>query len=139
MISMFFYSNQDGQCKIGEWSIKQYVRQNRFLSFTVTTTIIITITNINDQSPKTIPCFIISETHLFSPLQPFTRWVYYTSMALMLVCLISMVSFILNCDHRFHESIFRRVAKACEGKLPQTSFSSPSSLVTRSIRIYMYI
>merc|ERR1711970_909674 len=64
-------SGPDGQCQHGEWSIKQYVRQN--------------------------------------------RWPYYTSMALMLVCLISMAC----CESVRRKTptnfIFLTVFTACEG------------------------
>merc|ERR1711971_225210 len=64
-------SGPDGRCQHGEWSIKQYVRQN--------------------------------------------RWPYYTSMALMLVCLISMAC----CESVRRKTptnfIFLTVFTACEG------------------------
>merc|ERR1711970_316897 len=64
-------SGPDGRCAHGEWSIKQYVRQN--------------------------------------------RWPYYTSMALMLVCLISMAC----CESVRRKTptnfIFLTVFTACEG------------------------
>jgi len=64
-------SGPDGRCQLGEWSIKQYVRQN--------------------------------------------RWPYYTSMALMLVCLISMAC----CESVRRKTptnfIFLTVFTACEG------------------------
>ena len=76
------------------------------------------------------------------------RWPYYTSMALMLVCLISMVSlscqiyicinFTILCSWLLTTLIKnplsefwrpRHAAKVFEGKHQQTSSSSPSSLV----------
>merc|ERR1711971_530255 len=83
-------SGPDGRCQHGEWSIKQYVRQN--------------------------------------------RWPYYTSMALMLVCLISMAC----CESVRRKTptnfIFLTVFTACEWVM--VGFGSAGALIFSLYIIY---
>ena len=120
---------QDGRCEPGEWSIKQYVRHNRFLLPLLQSFFddgsVLDKTNDNFAIIKVAVLHLDGSDACLSDING--RSIMSNSYSHHLYALYAVTTI---------KILFRPVAKVFEGKRPQTSSSSPSLLVYIHIQIF---